>query len=608
MTEGLGIGGIGVEAMAPAGPPSDSDHWDDRRASVSLPNIPLPCPDQTLDSIAALTGLLNGLSPGRETIDRVFGSPNIKTDRAFHAGLRWAYGVLGGLGYGSYEQFTERHGFLPIFRPFVSAATYERAKGKLESNAVTGLCQLLFTNNFTMQRNAYHYCVDCAVESIQKRGYTYAHRTDQFQGVDFCAEHGTTLLTLAPGIRPKGSLAYGLIIPAADDDWRQILVPVTPLSTAPAWRALGVWVKAVLNGELPITSVELRTTVLQRQINEIPREPGDPSSPGGRCERHLLRTYGSAVLETLGLSVLGGVTRHWPAFLALGTAYTDHPLANLLVMSALFHSPAEFAQQVADFQDSGPTVASRPAPAARPRDVTLNLSILRAFYREPSIKEIARQRGLDGGTVESVLRLHPDLQQRREQFLERQLRRRMRRVVEAFLLTHPGANRTAVEEHNRNIFTWLMRHDRDWIDERIPTKRPPRPLRIANDDLTLIDARTQRRLADFAKQHLNNGGIERVTKRFLTQCLEPNERTMLAANRLPESEHQINALVESREAHLKRVERHLTSLIVSGDIQKARQKAHVAISAFGRQPDFMVRIIHAMIPDLVPVDSLVAVA
>ncbi len=609
MTDSLGICGTSSGPMLSTDLPSDSDHWTDRREPVSLPNIPLACPDQTLDSIAALAGLMNGLSPGRETVDWLFGSPNVKTDHAFHTGLRRAYEVMGGLGYSSYEAFSEGSGFLPFFRPFVSAATYERAQRKLESNAVTGLCQLLSANNFTVQRNDYRYCVDCATKSIEKHGYAYAHRTDQFLGVDFCADHGTTLLTLAPGVQQKGSLAYGLIIPSADNDWRELLVPVTPLSTAPAWRAIGVWVKAVLNGGVPTTSVEQRTALLQRRLREIPREQGDPSSLGIRCERHLIRTYGLDVLKKLGLSVLDGVTKHWPAFLIFGTAYTDHPLANLLTMSSLFHSPTEFVEQTVDAQEmSGPAVGAKPVLTARPRGVTLDQSILRAFYSEPSIREIARQRGLDHGTVEAVLRLHPDLQQRRERFLDRQLRRRVRQAVEGFLMTHPGAKRTTVEEYNRSAVTWLMRHDREWIDERIPSTRPPRPPRNANDDMTLIDARTQRRLTEYAKQHLDDGGIERVTKSFLNRRLEPYERTMLAAKRLPRSEHQINALVEPREAHLKRVESSLISLMASGNTQEARSHILAAINAFGRQQDYLVRIIRVMVPDRLPVDGLLAVA
>lgn len=595
--------------MVPGSPPSGADRCNNPRQSVSLPNIPLAFPDQTLESIAALTGLANGLSLGRETIDRVFGSPNIRTDLALHAGFRRAYEVLRGLGYNSYKQFAESHGFLPFFRPFVPTETYERAEHKLESNSVTGLWHLLAMSNFTLRRGAYRYCFECITESIRQRGYACARRTLQVRGVDFCPEHGTPLVTTAPGVRLEGSRSCGLIVPSADDDWRQALVPITPLSGAPAWHRFGVWVDAVLNGEFPILSVELRTALMQRRINEIPREQGDPSSLGGRCERYLIRTYGSDVLEKLELPVLDGITQHWPAFLIFGTAYMEHPLANLLVISALFHSPAEFAMRAVDIQGiSGPVVAVKPKPAARPRGVTLDISILRAFYREHSIHEIARQRGLDHGTVESICRLHPDLQERREQFHWRQLRKRMRQKIDKFLQTSPRANRSSAEKHDRSVLDWLRRHDRDWIDERLPTKRPPRPLRSTNDDLALIDARVQRQLVEVAKHHINIGGIERVTRAFLTKYLTPHERTMFGARRLPRSEHQIIALVEARETHLKRVERHLNSLLLCGDIQRARQHAYAAISALGRQKDYLAMIIHAMIPDRLHVESIQAVA
>lgn len=601
MAEGHAIGGIGSEPMVP----SDPAYSNFQREQVSLPNIPMACPDQTLDSIAALTGLLNGLSPGRETIKSVFGSPNIKTDRAFHAGLRRAYGVLGGLGYSTYEEFSEGSGFLPFFRPFVSATTYEQATRKLESNIVTGLSHLLSTDSVTVQRDAYRYCVECAAESIKMRGYAFARRTDQFLGVDYCTEHGKPLCTLAPGVPPVGPLTHGLIIPSANNDWRKLLKPIEPLSSAPAWCALGVWVKAVLSGVVPKTSVELRTALLQRRILEISRAQGDPSSPGGRCERHLIRTYGADTLKKIGLSVLDGVTRHWPAFLVLGTAYTDHPLANLLTMSALFDSPPKFAELVGSAQKTfGTEVNTEPIPPPRQRSATLDLPIIRAFYRGLSIVEIARLRGLDHGTVESVLKLHPSLQQRRKRYLERHRRTRMRQAIEAFVRSQPDMKRKAVEKENRSVFTWLMRHDRAWLDHKIPTSRPARPQKCAHEDLRLVDARIQRRLVQYATQHFSNHGLEQVTKDFLIQCLKPYERKKLAAKQLPKSARRINSLVESREAHLGRVERHLISLMASGKVHQARLRGIAAISTCGHQPDYVARISRVIPPNHLHADDL----
>lgn len=587
----------------------EANQRDYPRKSISLPNIPLVHPDQILDSIVALAGIHNGLQIGREAIGRILGSPNIKTDRAFHAGFLRAYEALRKSGYDSYDEFAQSHGFLPFFKPFVPATVYTQAVAKQKSNEVAGLAQLLGAGNVTMQHNAYRHCIQCAELFIEKWGYAYAPRTLQFRGVDFCPEHGTVLYTSALERRLPDATTYGLILPPDQGDWRTLLIPVKPLSESPAWRALGRWVNAVLTGDFPVISANARTELLQHRLAELPRENGDPSSPAGRLERHLIRTYGPQVFESLGIPIVTGVTGHWPTFLILGTAYTDHPLANLLVISALFDSPNEFVRRATDLQRVSDTVAEEASkPVTRPKGVAWTLSLIRDFYRESSIPAIARKRGNDHGTIESMLQLHPELPKRREKFLAWRERTRMRRVMKTFMSANPTATRTAAAGFSRSTFDWLMRHDRAWVEGQIPAKREARPSRSAKQDFALLDARTMRRLADAAHRHSSENGIERITKTFLVKALESNERTMLAAKKLPKSDSQIYSLIETREAHLRRVERILTGQIASRNIRQARQTAQAIVAAYGRQQDYVAKIINVMIQDPSDVDAMQAAA
>lgn len=580
---------------------SESVGWNEPRPTVALPNLPLVHSDQVLASIIANTGLHNGFHVGRESTWRILGSPAIKADRTFHAGVQHAYDVLGHAGYESFEQFADNHCFLRLFKPFLTEATYARSIKKLQTDEVTGLAQMLDSTDVTGHRSGYRFCHQCVERSLAKSGYAFAHRTPQVTAVDFCPEHGT-VLSVAQGDRSSASLInQGLILASDDADWHDLLTPITPLSESESWRRFGKWVSAVMSGNFPIAPLEARIAVLQQRVMEIPRETGDPSSPAARLERHLIRAFGTQSFDDLGLPIFTGITGHWPAFLLHGTAYTEHPIANLLAIASLFSSLAEYTERIAGVQPhSLPKERNEQSGGARPTRVAFDLSVIRALYREASIPVIAQRMARDPSTVESLLRLHPHLAKRREQFLAWVEKRRKRRIVEECILRNPNAMRITVMEYDKTTYNWLLRYDKEWFSSKLPSTRTPRRVGDLNLDHSLVDARVARRLSDIARNHISSGDLQRISKALLLKQLEPSERKLLASGILKKSEQAICEMLESQRAHLTRLQRLMSLLVRSGEFGRLRQLVRWVFRHYGRQQNYVNMIVDILIaPELI---------
>lgn len=567
------------------------------RTTASLPNLPTVHNDQVLASIVAITGLHNGFRASKESTERILGSPAIKLDRTFHAGLQHAYDMLGHAGYDSFEQFAENHSFLPPFKPFLPVATYARTLEKLKSDEVTGLAKMMDSATLTGHRMGYRFCYQCVERSLASSGYAFAQRTHQITGVDFCPHHSVALAVARKDLCSESPIEQGLIIKSEWANWRDFLAPITPLSDSESWREFGKWVYMVMTGNFPMASLETRTAVLQQRLNEMPRTKGDPSSLAARIENHLIRTYGEKVFEGIGLPVLTGVTGHWPAFLVHGTAYTQHPIANLLVISSLFSSPAEYAERIRSVQATMlPDERIVPSVAARPLHFAFDLSMIRMLYRNTSILEIARIIARDSGTVESLLRLHPQLAERRERFHAWVARKRKRRVVEQLILNNPRATRSTVMENHKNTYNWLVSHDSEWFNSILPSTRAPKRINKLYQDISFIDARVARQLSDANRRHVEAGGVDRVTKSLLLKRLEPSERTLLASGKLKKSERVIAEMVESQQAHVVRLERLMFALVRSGEFERLRQLASAVLRNNGRQQNYVTMVVDALMP------------
>jgi hypothetical protein len=572
-------------------------------------NIPLVQADQTVDSFIAMAGIQNGFTLGCKLTRAVLGSDKVRPDCLLHGGLLQAYEALRGFGHDSYEQLVESHSFLPLFKPFVSTTTYSQVASRLKSNKFARIEALLATTNVSVRRDEYRYCVHCAERTMDTLGIAYAYRTHQILGVEFCPEHGSTLCSVVPTVTSSEPMAQGLILPSEEYDWHSKLTPITPLCESPEWRSLGKWVLAVLNGDFPATSEDIRAALFRRRIDEIPRTKGDPCSPAAHLERHLARTYGDKALESLGLPIFTGNTAHWPAFLVFGTAFTRHPLANLLTLSALFASPEEFAGQVVALgKIPSPVETAKLSSVVRPPCVSWDLSIAREFYRGSSANDIAQRTGYSYETIICLIFLHPEMRERCKAFRDRQERKKMRRIIEDFVANNPAATRSNLRRNHFHVFQWIMKNDLQWFEDQLPRKRQMQKDQFAEAFVMQLDEEIAKRMSEIAMHHIDNGCGGRISKSLFYGQMNPFERRLAKSGRLQNVVRIIDSLVEQPRTHIKRLENYLITRIASCDVSRATQVAKEAKVVFGKKGNYFTEIINNAADSRGSVNSLQEVA
>jgi hypothetical protein len=154
-------------------------------------NVRQPLPDQTLESLVAVSTLWNGdpVSSGDHSVlrrMRGFWPPNLMS----------LYMLLGRHWFGSATTLLERHGYVVLLKPFVEHQAYDG----LSTDILLGRCsktsQLITTKKEV--RAALHFCPACAESELTAHGYAYAHRAHQVVGVEVCTLHGLGLRKLCP--------------------------------------------------------------------------------------------------------------------------------------------------------------------------------------------------------------------------------------------------------------------------------------------------------------------------------------------------------------------------------------------------------------------------
>jgi hypothetical protein len=107
-----------------------------------LSDIRVPVPGQTIESQVAAHWLRNPWPTWDDAAKAVFGSAKTKSGSLIHGGWQEAFQNLEGAGCRTATELIERHSYLPLFRPFADAATYEKLFSALALGEVTKLSAL----------------------------------------------------------------------------------------------------------------------------------------------------------------------------------------------------------------------------------------------------------------------------------------------------------------------------------------------------------------------------------------------------------------------------------------------------------------------------------
>lgn len=566
-----------------------------------LAHIPLPQPDQTMESLAAWAALNNGLSDRRTAARTLFRvSDHRHIGRPYHHGSMHLFDALGGAGFQSCSDFLDSHGFIGFFKPFALRVVYERAREKLIRDNSHGIATLLSANGLSLFADELRYCSDCALQEFRSLGFAYAHRTHQVLGVTNCLVHGTRL-----GILPRevhgitsmwGLLAFNCNSRSLDDFFlREIESPESGAASS----RFGTWVDAVFGAQLVATEADVRQRLIKAKLDAMPKGQNLPNSQPARLEQVIRNHYPEYYLSHVGLPTRTGPTAHWPSLFIGSQQFSGNAVANLLILSALFESPQDFNEAANAVAKTTSSAVPRIARISGLPRIEWSLGLVKDILRMPLLDAIASKHGIHAETLVKRLRSNPELVSRRKLNLWRSAKKHHRLTLTRALVSDPSINRFQFRRAHFSAYQWLMTHDRRWFAACL---RPsgnrwaePDASSIAHIQRSGDDERVALLLRQCTEGWISGPVPLRITKaRLLNQTPEQVKRHLFY-EAYPLTAKALSELVETTSRYEYRVIERMTQLVSQGDLVGAKRWATSLIAQFPHRSDIVAKVVDLLL-------------
>lgn len=553
-----------------------------------LAHIPTPQRDQTLQSLAALAAIRNGVSC-KDAQKSFFGTSGHYIEGPFHHGSSHLFTKLEGAGYATCGDFLDNHGLIRFFRPFISSTVYHEARTKLISNNTHGIPGFLHVLGDSPFVNRQRYCRTCVQMEFKSLGYAYAHRSHRIRGIRTCPEHGCTLCEVSERDFHSHEM-WGLLLPNYGAQFENFILKEEPSNNFDEKR-LSPWVNAIFTGLLLPTEASVRTQLIAEKLSAMDKPDGLPNSLPARLDHIIRRTFSEEYLSCLELGGSGGPKMHWASAFMSRFEAANHTLANLLVLSALFDSPSHFNQ--AAEQRTNSDKSTEHSPKVKINESYRHLSLLKDLLRTKSLIAVAVKHDISRGSMQRYLSRHPTLAKRRKIFLERLEKKRHQGVLLRAIQENPGMTRFAFQSTHTQSYIWLRLNDQKWFNEHLPPKgyRAIRENKnIAMNDQVDMDERFVVLLTAKASDHLNADVPQRMIKSILVKGLGQNLWGQISPQVFPRTAQLVSSLVETTRAYENRVLKRLQELVQQGDHDRIKLWSTSLNEQFSNRTDILARV------------------
>lgn len=466
-------------------------------------------PDELLFSVLARTALQNALSPPKHCMKVFFGDPNVIPSADLPVGLEIYRKRLGQFSpFGDYIDILNRCTLYPYFRPFLPAERHLRCMEIFRDGGGGGLKTLMGTvaNGFGAG-SALRFCSLCVQENFKNDGVIYWHRSHNLPAVKNCMIHAIGLSEhtahLTSGSRQT------LFLPPFPIEKNPSVTEVSKIS------ALAHLSIELIEANLPPIDTKLRTVVYQQAL--LARE---------LCTKKHAINFNALVNEMRmhyedfnnfehqsRLLSSPKEPLRWLRDILVRPDRAMHPICHLLLIGFLFGSIDRFIKAleltannqkllVEDVVNTKKNLCQsrchqaienvskscRQAALESGLSVTTVVELRRKFgipvserrkhiYRDvvdsiivdliagKGINIIAEQRSISISSVYRILRSNPEINTERS-LLRKQQSKTRKRLEWMTLIDTEGINGlNAVRACGADIFTWLYRHDHDWLKQ-----------------------------------------------------------------------------------------------------------------------------------------------
>lgn len=152
-----------------------------------LPFFTDPYPDELIYSAIARYHFYSGNIDYKDTLEEVFQSrsaiPSVEIGSHFHALVQ----QMG--NHYSVENLLAKHTIYPFYAPFLSKQRQQKIMQDVQGDGRGLYTRLGMVAGGICKKDGLYYCPQCAQSDIDNYGEPYIHREHQLQGIDLCAHH-----------------------------------------------------------------------------------------------------------------------------------------------------------------------------------------------------------------------------------------------------------------------------------------------------------------------------------------------------------------------------------------------------------------------------------
>lgn len=425
-------------------------------------------PDEPIFSYVARQWRLTITQSQESVIEELFGNAKIKICRPLHSGLNnFSRHVLGSNQYS--DDLIAQHGLLAFYRPFISQTTFAAAIERTNGPPSGAKLEPTTRRSFDIFRATPAACTCCIRSDKAVYGFAYFRRSHLIQAVTHCPEHQ---IPLVERCLTCGASFSHWELPSltchhcGDQIAPDMSATITNEHVASAIR-LSQFCAAVLAGQIEWTSDGNRLAAYRRRTTEVVRNRS--GVVGDNLARHLEKTFGKGLLDKLGLSPHHAPTLGWPALLIHGRLLVNDPIANCLLLAALFDSPSHYIGFIASTQEFRSVENETPRrQLISVGEITLQL--IRDAISLPQLRLASARHGTCYGVLKQWVGAYPGLSERRNaKFLLNKLAKHKQALVD-LLTASPELSRAAVTKLRKGAMKFVLRHDPQWLDEALPRR------------------------------------------------------------------------------------------------------------------------------------------
>jgi hypothetical protein len=454
-------------------------------------------------------GLLSGFSSDRSFLRQFLGYSGQQLTSIFPSFVN----ILSTQANIASEKLIINHSVLPFFRPFSHRKIYDTAIVSLKNGRVVeAYSQFSLLANRIPESKHLYFCPQCLYDDVKKNGVAYWHVQHQLPWCDICYLHNINL-------HVKTRRRKRLELPPQVFDHRSIkLCHADANLTSIAVNSVKLW-------RLNQTSLDLER-VTECYKNAL-YQTGMASTSGSVLQqvwRRSLEVHWSASLpQELGSVLFNSKNfQTFPNNLIYQSSAQHHPIKHLLVIIHLFGGIDEFLtcyhnkkfcmtsntsnnviqiervpqrkqQVLVNELKNGASMRQ----AAKSAKVSIGFAKSQAIQHDILIErreqwlfaherrqilnwlkegkptqEIATFLTCSVGSVEQLLTQHPVIKKLRKKlrFFKRQQGHRC--TLLAWIAGNQNATRGQIQSAKRTTYTWLFKHDKQWLYENLPDAIP----------------------------------------------------------------------------------------------------------------------------------------